>query len=397
MKISGIICEYNPFHKGHAHLLAEARKSADFAVCVMSGHFTQRGEAAILDKFVRAKTAILGGSDLVLELPMPFSAASARYFATAGVKILSMIGVDSLVFGSESGEASALSELADYSLSDEFLRETEHTNPSEGSASAYFEALLPKGAERLLPNDILAVEYLRAIKKEKAKMEFLAVKRIGDGFSEGTLGASEYASATAIRRALLSGKTEGLGSYMPEAALGELRSAVVREEAPAALENAERAILSFFRLTAPEALAEIAGLGGGLGYRLCAGAKESRSLAELLARSSTKRYADATIQRALLNAMLGITFEDLDRGVAYSTVLAANERGRALLSSLRKQKLPLLTKPTDAESLGKLFPEQKEAILRQAEISARADALYSLCLPKTSEAGKYLRSSAVML
>ncbi len=397
MKISGIICEYNPFHKGHAYLLGEAKKSADVLVCVMSGHFTQRGEAAILDKFVRARAAILGGADLVLELPMPFSAASARYFATAGVKLLSTVGVGKLVFGSESGDVSALSEMAEYSLSEEFLKEKEKAEPSEGSAAAHFGALLPKGEGRLLPNDILAVEYLRAIKKDKLSMEPLAITRIGDGFLRDTLGVSEYASATAIRRAIFEGEDEGLDAYLPDFALSELKSALAREEAPAMLENAERAILSFFRLTAPEVLSEIAGFGGGLGHRLCACAKESRSLRELLERSATKRYTDATLRRSLLCAMLGVTFRDLDRGAAYSAVLAANEKGREILSMLRKQKLPLLTKPSDVGALCEVFPGQKEAILRQAELSARADALYSLCLPKVVEAGKYLRSGAVML
>ena len=397
MKISGIICEYNPFHKGHAYLIEQAKKSADALVCVMSGHFTQRGEAAVLDKYARAKTAILGGADLVLELPMPFSAASARYFATAGVRLLSMVGADTLVFGSESGEASALSAMAEYSLSEEFLREIEKAPPSEGSAAAYFGALCREGESRLLPNDILAVEYLRAIKKDNLSMAALAIPRVGDGYSKATLGTSEYASATALRRALTEVGADGLDAYMPAFALSELKTALERREAPATLSLAERAILSFFRLTTPEALSEMAGLGGGLGGRLCACAKESQSLAALLEGCATKRYTAATVHRALLCAMLGITFEDLDRGVAYSTVLAANEKGRALLSSRRKQKLPLLTKPSDVEALCRAFPEQKEAILRQAEISARADALYSLCLPKVAEAGKYLRSGAVML
>lgn len=397
MKTSGIICEYNPFHKGHAYLIEEAKKSADVLVCVMSGHFTQRGEVAVLDKYSRAKTAILGGADLVLELPMPFSAASARYFATAGVRLLSMMAVNTLVFGSESGEVSTLSDMAEYSLSEKFLREIEKAPPGEGSATVYFGALCGEGKSRLLPNDILAVEYLRAIKKESLSMAALAIPRVGDGFSNVTLGSSEYASATALRRALTEVGTDGLDAYMPDFALSELKMALEREEAPATLALAERAILSFFRLTAPEVLSQMAGLGGGLGGRLCACAKESQSLEALLQCCATKRYTDATVRRALLFAMLGITFEDLDCGVAYSTVLAANEKGRALLSSRRKHKLPLLTKPSDVEGLCRAFPEKKEAILRQAEISARADSLYSLCLPKAAKAGKYLRSGAVML
>ena len=397
MKTSGIICEYNPFHAGHAYLIEEAKQRADAVICVMSGQFTQRGEAAILDKFVRAKNAILGGADLVLELPMPFSAASARYFATAGVTLLNMVGVDLLVFGSERGDVSLLSELADRSLSEDFLKEKANAQPSEGSAAAHFGALLGDGEKKLSPNDILGVEYLRAIKAGGLSLDPLAITRVGDGFAEKTLGSSSYPSATAIRRTLFEETVDSVGGYLPPATLAVLKEAIVRGESPASLANAERAVLSFFRLAAPESLLEIAGLGGGLGHRLCACAKESRSLDELLASVATKRYTDATLRRAILCAMLGVRWEDLDRGAVYSTVLAANAKGREILSSLRKQKLPLLTKPSDAASLCESFPEQKDAILRQAEISARADALYSLCLPQVAEAGKYLREGAVML
>ena len=148
MKISGIICEYNPFHAGHAYLIKEAKKSADAVICVMSGQFTQRGEAAILDKFSRAKTAILGGADLVLELPMPFSAASARYFATAGVSLLDMVGADHVVFGSESGEIAALSELAERSLSEEFLKEKEKFLQELWVEEAEFEVIITEHEDR---------------------------------------------------------------------------------------------------------------------------------------------------------------------------------------------------------------------------------------------------------
>lgn len=396
LKISGIICEYNPFHSGHEYLIKEAKKTADAVVCVMSGHFTQRGEAAILDKLARAKTALMGGADLVLELPYPFSASSAAYFASAGVRVLSTVGADTLVFGSESGDLSRLSKLAEYSLSEKFESEKDKTDVKEGSAEAHFKALLGEG-ERLWPNDILAVEYLRAIQKENTDMTAKAVVRVGDSFGEKTLGASAYASATAIRAALVHKSVDTLEGYMPDYSLNELKTALVKGEAPATMENAERAILGFFRLIPPERLLEIAGLGNGLEHRLCRAAMESRNLSELMAKCATKRYTDATVRRALLAAMLGVTWRDLDRGVAYSTVLGANATGRELLASFRKKRVPLLTKPSDIDGLCEVFPEQAQDIRRQAELAARADALYSLCLPRVAEAGKYLRSGAVML
>ncbi|MBO4978827.1 MAG: nucleotidyltransferase family protein [Clostridia bacterium] len=394
MKISGIICEYNPLHNGHAYLLTEAKRRSDAVVCVMSGPFTQRGEVAILDKFVRARMALVGGADLVLELPPPFCSSSAAYFAEAGVSILSMLGTSTLVFGSESGDLARLSALADRVLSQAFAEQKEAVDLREGSATAHFAALLGEG-ERLQPNDILAVEYLCALKRLNTDMTAEPIVRVGDGFGEKALGASPFASATAIRKALAEG--ESVGAYMPDFAFSELVAARERGEAPATAKNAERAILGFFRLTAPEALSHIAGLGSGLEHRLCAAALESRTLDEMTKKCATKRYPDATIRRAILAAMLGVTWEDLDRGVTYTTVLGANGTGRALLASLRKRNLPILTKPSDTEALCQKHPESAEAMRRQAELSARADALYSLCLPKTAEAGKYLRTDAVML
>ena len=383
MKINGIICEYNPFHNGHEYLIKEAKRTADAVVCVMSGHFTQRGEAAILDKFTRARMALFGGADLVLELPYPFCASSAWYFAWAGTSILSMVGVDTLVFGSESGDLSRLSALADYSLSEEFEKEKQATQADKGSAFAHFKALLGEG-ERLLPNDILAVEYLRAIKKEGLPITALPIVRVGDGFGEKALGGSPYASATAIRDTLDKQGVNAVRGYIPDASLAEIKAAIESGDAPAGLKNAERAILAFFRLTPPEHLAHIAGLGNGLEHRLCGAAMESRTLDEMMKACATKRYTDATIHRAILAAMLGVTWRDLDSGAAYTTVLGANATGRELLASLRKTNLPILTKPSDIESLCRALPKSQEAIRRQAELCLRADSLYSLCLPKVN-------------
>ncbi len=394
MNISGIICEYNPFHNGHAYLLTEAKKRSDAVVCVMSGPFTQRGEVAILDKLARARMALVGGADLVLELPYPFCSSSAAYFAGAGVSILSMLGTSTLVFGSESGDLARLSALADRVLSQEFAERKEAMDAREGSAAAHFAALLGEG-ERLQPNDILAVEYLCALRRRNTEMAPEPIVRVGDGYGSQALGTSPFASATAIRKALAEG--ESVGAYMPDFAFSELRAAQERGEAPATAENAERAVLSFFRLTAPGALSHIVGLGNGLEHRLCAAAMESRTLEEMTKKCATKRYPDATIRRAILAAMLGVAWDDLDRGIAYSTVLGANQAGRELLASLRKQNLPILTKPSDIEALCKKHPENADAVRRQAELSAKADALYSLCLPKVAEGGKYLRTGAIML
>lgn len=394
MKISGIICEYNPFHHGHAYLLSQAKEHGDAVVCVMSGNFVQRGEAAIMDRYSRAKDALLSGADLVLELPIPFSAASAPYFALAGVEILHMIAADTILFGSESGDIEWLWSLAEKTLSVDFTEALAKKAPEKGAAAAYYEAL---GAGELPSNDILALEYLRAIRRLNSKIRPIAVTRVGDGFKALHVGESRFASATALRGLIASGETQKLAEYMPTASFELLLSAIDSGEAPASSALAERAILSFLRLSDRSEFSRIAGLGGGLGNRLKDAAMRASSLDELLRMTATKKYTDGAIRRAVLAFLLGVTHNDLDAGVAYTTVLAANSVGRELLSSLRKRSLPILTKAADFEALCEKQPESAARIRRAAELAARADSLYTLCTPLVSDSGKYTRTSAFMM
>ena len=354
----------------------------------------QRGDVAIVDKYTRAKSALLGGADLVLELPIPFCVSSASFFARAGVDILAMVGAEMIAFGSESGDEGRLLTIADRLLAEADRR---GLAAEEGSAAEHFKGLLDGEKDRLSPNDILAVEYLSAIRKRKIDISPLAVLRVGDGFLCETTGSSAYASATALRKCIRDGDADAMKNYIPNACLDPLRVALENGDAPAALYGAERAILSFFRLTAPEALAEVAGLGNGLEYRLCECAAKSRTLDEMLSLAATKRYPNAAIRRAIIHAMLGVSYADLDGGVAYTTVLGANQSGRTLLASLRKKGLPILTKPSDIDVLCARHKENEEAIRRQAVLSARADALYSLCLPNAGTADRYIKRDAVIL
>lgn len=393
MKICGIISEYNPFHSGHAYLVDRAKQVSDVVVAVMSGHFVQRGDVSVVDKYTRARCALLGGVDLVLELPIPFCASSASFFAKAGVDVLSMVGTNMLAFGSESGDVDRLCRLAERLLSGE----DREIDVGEGSAAAHFKGILDGEGERLSPNDILAVEYLAAIRRSGLDMSPLAVVRKGDGFLCETTGASAYASATALRKCMKGGDIAALVGYMPKECYDQLCQSLSSGEAPASPEHAARAILGYFRLTAPEALSDIAGLGNGLEHRLCECARKAGSLEEMLSLASTKRYPDATIRRAVIAAMLGVRYADLDRGAAYTNVLGANERGRMLLASIRKSGSPILTKPSDIDALCARHKENEHAIRRQAELSMRADALYSLCLPNAGAADRYIKRDAVML
>lgn len=390
MKITGIVCEYDPFHNGHRYLIERARETGDAIVCVMSGSFTERGSMAIVDKYTRAEMAVRGGADLVLELPYPYSSASAEFFASAGVSILASIGAHRICFGSEQGDVSRLQRAA--AVACQMTYSAEHET---GTAEGYFAAL-GKAYENAYgeafcpgPNDILGVEYCKAILVNGYAIEPVAVKRQGDGFREDTVGASSFASATAIRRLLRETGADGISPYVPEETAALLRRSISGGEAPTDVTRIESAVLSFFRLTNPEALGHIAELGGGLAHRLCEVARESVSLADFLARAATKKYTDARIRRAVFYAMTGVTVDDLRFPVGYTTVLAANSVGCDILSSLRKKEegIPVVTKPADG----------KTVCPRQYELLLAADSLFTLAQPSTRPVGEYVRKNPVIL
>ena len=370
MRITGIICELNPFHNGHKYIVDRAKKEGDAVVAVMSGSFSERGEPTVVDKYTRAEMALKCGVDLVLELPFPSASSSAEYFAEAGVRVLDRVGVNTIVFGSECGDISILKRAAEVALDNEFTEayKNRELSDNKGSAEAYFELLNEFLGEdvRLSSNDMLGVEYIKAIVKNGFSIEPVTAKRLGDGFLSESVGESDFASATALRN-LISDGTDRLSQYMPKEAYKVLCEAVKNGDAPVLYENIERGILLMLRLVYKDELDGVAELSGGLGNRLADVAQASVSLDELIKNTSTKKYTTSKIRRGILNAVLGIKSEDI-RQISYTLVLGANEMGRAVLSELRKKdgEITIVTKPADA-------PE-----CRQKELTDRADALYSL-------------------
>lgn len=391
MRITGIICEYDPLHNGHAYLMERAREGSDAVVCVMSGNMTQRGTMAMADKYTRAEMALLCGADLVLELPYPFASASAEYFAKAGVAVLNSVGADRICFGSERGDVADLMRIAELAA----WPCTADGEESLGTAEGYFGALEKKyemkygKALSLGPNDILGVAYCKALLTEGYAMQPHAVTRVGDGFHAEAVGSTPYPSATALRNHIRQKGIDGLEAFMPIASLTALRGAVERGDAPVDMTRIESAVLAFFRMTDPATLSNIAELGNGLEYRLCEAARESTTLDQLLALAATKKYTDARIRRAVLYAMTGVCREDLRCGPRYTTLLAANARGCEILSHLRKKEsgIPVITKPADAAT----------ADARQYALSLAADALFTLAMPTPRPMGTFVRQSAIIV
>ncbi|MBR2465137.1 MAG: nucleotidyltransferase family protein [Clostridia bacterium] len=369
MKHVGIICEYNPFHTGHARLL-KAVRGANTVVCLMSGNFTQRGEAAILPPVPRAAMALACGADLVLELPFPFSASSARYFATAGVRALGSLGIDTLAFGSECGDIEILSALAARAPEGEYRKKAPHVMQNTGDAAAYFAAL----GETVSSNDILAVEYLRAIAREAPDMEPFVVNRKGAEYRQTVLKNEEYPSATALRESLRVG--EGIKAHIPFEAREIFTDAAARYGI-ADTARLGSALLAVLRANGTGNPHEIAECGGGLHRRLQKAAWSAGDYGALCKAAATKRYTDGRIRRALLYLLAGVKKEDLVAHPVYLRLLAANARGREFLNeTMKRRTVHVVTKQADIAGLG-------ACAARQRELSLRADGLYALCFADT--------------
>lgn len=404
-KIAGIVCEYNPFHTGHEYQIQKIRELGyEKIVCVMSGNTVQRGEFPIADKYARARMALMAGADLVLELPYPYSSSGAEFFSAAAVRILSAVGVGTLCFGSECADVVSLTEAARICESEEFaVAYKELASDGLGSASAYFEAYrrvaealglsnseIPDGS-----NDLLGVAYIRAIKRYRLPIHPVAIKREGSAYNDGELSSdSGYPSALMIRNAL-GGGFDKIEKSLPEASFGILTDQAEKGKCPADIKKIESAVLSFFRLADPKALAEanIAEAGGGLAERICKFSRIAKSYDELVGMTSGKNYTNSRVRRAILSCMTGATDEDVRCLPAYSTVLGFNASGRELLAAQRRKEDPeiaFVSKPADAQSLGGRAE-------RQFTLSERADAIFTLALPTPSENGEYLLRSPVII
>ena len=372
MSTFGIVCEFNPFHKGHKYLFDEARRmGAERIVCVMSGNSVQRGELAITDKYVRAEAAIREGADLVLELPYPWCAGSAEYFARGAAAVLSQT-CDTILFGSECGDIEALRRAAEVSESDDF-RKCFGERLTEGvpSAEAYFSELGERMGMTFSSNDILGVEYLRALSSIGSYIDARTLKRKGNAYREEELDAQRYPSATALRKLWKSSSVEESGEYIPPNAL-EVFSRAEKQGEIANTSLIDSAVLYFFRVHTGDELSVFAECGGGVANRLCNAAKEASSYSELIDIASTKRYTYAKLRRAILFAMTGVTDKMLKGMPEYTMLLGASERGRELLGSMRKKEgnlVGVITKGADAP---------KESL--QFAVSERLDSLFTLTL-----------------
>ena len=328
MKTVGIVCEYNPLHLGHRKQISRIRAqfgSNTAVVCAMSGNFVQRGSPAVFDKSIRAEAALSCGADLVLELPVTTALSSAEGFAAGGVRILSAM-CDTLCFGAETGEKSLLQATAAALLSADFpplLRQELEKGTSFPAARQAALAKMGANAEILQqPNDILAVEYCKAILSQKSEMDIFPICREGSYHAERP--NAENPSATAVRNLLTLGGD--WKPFVPENVRELFESAPVHT-----LQAGQRAMLGKLRAMSEADFAALPYGSEGLWRRLMHAVRQENTLEDILSAAKSKRYTRTRLDRMAMCAFLGVTAEILQAPIPYTRVLAFNDRGRSVL------------------------------------------------------------------
>jgi len=382
LKISAVICEFNPLHMGHKLLLDQMKAISDGIVCVMSGNFVQRGEPAILDKWARTRLALQNGADLIVELPLPWACSGAEHFAAGGVALAEALRCDLLVFGSEVPDVSRMDAAAEALLSPKFSESFSEV-PDKGLSfaqrrEAALHSMLGETASSLLqkPNCILGIEYLKAIRRQNAALTPIAIPREGAGHDRAAEN-QEYRSAGELRHLLRTGGK--LAGLVPENVCVTLEQLLSSGHCPASLSWLERSILCKLRTMKPEDFSALPDLSEGLENRLHTAAREARSLEELYSLVKSKRYSHARIRRLVMSAFLEIP-SGLPELPLYLRILGMTETGARILKDATPT-LPVAVRPVDFERLGGSFAN----LFR---LEARADDLYALAFPTPFPCGR---------
>lgn len=406
MRTVGLITEYNPFHNGHLHHLRESLKAADaeVAVAVMSGHFLQRGEPALVDKWVRAEMALAAGVDLVVELPLPWASSSAPDFARGAVQALTALGgVDALCFGSESGFLQPLQQCAEtllqhqVELADGTARLLRQGRSYPQARAELLTDMLPDGLDAVAlaaPNNILGIEYLKALRQSNSAIAPLTIKRVGAGYHDTVVGARNIASATGIRELLAAG--EPIGELIPTAAYKPL---VVALQSGLGFSAERYALLLLAQiLRTPQELAAVWLVENGIENRLLAAAEQTGSLEELISEIKSRQLTRTRIQRMLVAILLGIKQDEAVRLLPsppyYLHLLAVSDKGRAFLARHRKQRqLPLIQNFSRIYSALKRHYGEGTVAYRQAfrqlDLELRATRIYTLLVKEYRQRGRH--------
>ena len=359
-KVIGIIAEYNPFHNGHLYHLQKSLQMthSSYSVAVVSGNFTQRGSTSLVDKWAKTEIAIKNGIDLVLELPLLYSISSAENFAEGAIKILDSLKViDYLSFGSESGDISTLNMIADILykepkaykniLSHELSKGLSFPKARENALLMYLNDIRRFSNVLSSPNNILGIEYLKALKKLKSPITPITVERYNAGYHDTTYNGN-VASATAIRNIVKNNGWDILRKVIPENTFSTLIENIKVGHVVPDLSVFEKQIIYNLRQMSIPQIAELPDVSEGLENAIKNTANSCNSVVEFLNIIKSKRYTNTRIQRILLYALLGITKKDIalsKKAMPYIRVLGFNNKGKYLISEIAKAnpKLEIIT------------------------------------------------------
>lgn len=395
MQAVGIIVEYNPFHNGHKWHVEQARRLSgrQFVVGVMSGNFVQRGEPAIFDKWARAEMAIRSGVDLILEIPTVYAVRSAEYFATGSIRLLNSLGiVDHICFGAEHPDLSILSVLAKAIDSKQTVGALkDELGAGQTYAAALGRALAKHSAQPpeviAAPNNILALEYIRAITKFAPDLIPLPIPRRMAGYHDTYITGS-IASATAIRQALQSDSvdTGPATKALPPETTTIIEHMRQQGRGPITWAEFDQILLAKLRTTSLTKLAELPDVSEGLHNKIKPAALQATGFEELLTALKTKRYSRTRLQRIMVHTLLGTTRTELQRfdaaGPLYARVLAFNDRGRRLIRLIEgRAAIPVITKTTQFLSSRERDMHQLTPLQAMLSVDTLASDIYTLAMP----------------
>ena len=347
--VLGIVAEYNPFHNGHLYHLEESKNqaNADYTIAVISGNFVQRGDVSIIDKWSKAEMAIKNGIDLVIELPTMYSISSAENFAYGSMRIFDSLGVvNAISFGAEQANTDTLDKFATVLFNEpkEFISVLNHElskgisfpKARENALLLYLNDIRRFSNVLSSPNNILGIEYLKALKKLKSDIVPIAIQRNKVGYNSNEI-VDGFASATSIREMLITRNTKNIHKVIPESSYEILNDCISNGRYVSSISQYEKEIIYVLRKMTIEEIANIPDVTEGLENLIKEAANSCNNIQEFINIVKSKRYTQTRIQRILVYALLGITKKDminLNKTAPYIRVLGFNSKGRDLLSAI---------------------------------------------------------------
>lgn len=382
MKISAVISEFNPFHNGHSYLISQTKQNSDAVICIMSGAFVQRGDAAIFDKFIRAEAAVRNGADLVIELPVVFAASTAERFAFGAVNLAKNLGcVDEIVFGSESGDIDKLTAAAKLLFNEPpEISEKIKQNLADGfgypvSRKMAFSKVIDSDILEN-PNNILAIEYIKASMALNYNVKFKTLQRIGDYHSTETI--ANYASATAIRQMITANKD--YSQFVPRNTISLYENADTFN-----LSNLDNTIIYLLRSCNAEYIKEINDVSEGLENALKDAGRKYTDMFSVVNAVCGKRYTKTKISRILISLLLGIDKKIIFETPEYARILSFNTQGRKIIKQL-KGNIQTIVKVADFTEKSNMF--EKDLL---------ASDIASLCCKNKKESGIDYRTPPIYI